>query len=267
MPTTGFTVSALLVALLCVPPVASADPASLDQPADAEAMEREVESASREIASDPQAARAYVRRGEARFRLHEFDRAIEDFSAALQLDDRQDDAWFGRGMAHGRNGDIDRGIADLGVYIERHPDSSLAHTKRGVRRLWQGDLAGAERDLARAVALDPRNAEAHDDLGVIHAQQRDYARAIEHFTATVRLDPGYQKAWHNLAMACHLIGRNADALAAVDTSLLLNPDNRNSLLLKAEILKTLGRLAEAKRLQEDAEFATDGNWSERMKVH
>jgi HD superfamily phosphodiesterase len=56
------------------------------------------------------------------------------------------------------------------------------------------------------------------------------------------------------------------ALDAVEHSLLLRPENRNSVLLKAAILHDLGRTAEAKQLREQAEFMAEGNWSEQMEM-
>jgi len=256
--------SALLLVTFCM--AAWGDPASLDMPADSEAMQDRVDAVSRQIRSRPDAPELYVLRGEAYFKLREFDKAIDDFSTAIQLDDRQDDAWFGRGMALGRNGEIDKGIADLGVYIKRHPKSSLAHTKRGVRYLWKGDEANAEKDLVQAIALDPHNAEAHDDLGVIRARRGEYDKAAEHFTTTIRHDPTYQKAYHNLAMVHYLVGREQQALMAVNESVKLAPEDRNALLLKSKILESLGRHAEAKRIREEAEFLPAGNWSEQMPV-
>jgi len=106
-------------------PVTGADLADMDKPADEQAVRHQLEVRDRDIQAYPQAPQAYVQRGMAYFKLHEFDRAIGDFSRAIALDDRQDDAYFGRGMARGRNGDIDQGIADLGVYI-RAPSAQLA---------------------------------------------------------------------------------------------------------------------------------------------
>jgi tetratricopeptide (TPR) repeat protein len=140
--------SRLFVLPLCMfATVAWGDLAGLDKPADSEAMQARVDAVGRQIRSRPDAAELYVQRGEAYFKLREFDKAIDDYSTAIRLDDRQDDAYFGRGMALGRSGEIDKGIADLGVYIKRHPKSSLAHTKRGVRYLWKGDEANAEKDF------------------------------------------------------------------------------------------------------------------------
>ena len=257
-------VHALPLFLFCA--LAWGDLAGFDKPADAEAMQDRVDAVSRQIRARPDAAELYVQRGEAYFKLREFDKAIDDYSTAIRLDDRQDDAWFGRGMAYGRSGEIDKGIADLGVYIQRHPKSSLAHTKRGVRYLWKGDEANAEKDLAEAIALDPRNAEAHDDLGVIRARRGDYDKAAEHFNMTIRHDPTYQKAYHNLAMVYYLINREPQALTAVNVSLKLAPEDRNALLLKSKILESLGRHDEARRVREEAEFLPAGNWSEQMPV-
>jgi Flp pilus assembly protein TadD len=242
------------------------DLARFDEPADSGFLVREIERLDRELARRPTDAALHVRRGEVHFKRHDFDEAVADFTAALKLDDRLDEAWFGRGMALGRGGRIDEGIRDLDVYLQRQPRSSLAHTKRGVRYLWKGDLDNAEMDFSKALSIDPDNAEAHDDLGVIHAQRGEYDRAETHFLATVRVDPSYQKGHHNLAMVCYITGKNECALAAVNRGLALMPDARDSLLLKASILETLGRHAEARTTREEAEFLPEGERSSRLPI-
>ena len=220
----------------------------------------------RAIALATPPARHYVERGDVYYQLNDFYRAAEDYSAALKLDDAQDRAYFGRGLAYGRMGLIDEGIADLNVYLVRHPMDSIAYTKRGVRNLWRGHLQEAERDLTRAVELDPNNAEAHDDLGVVHAKHQRLDIAAKHFSTAIELDPSYQKAYHNLAI-CYLMGGKPEpALKMVNAGLVLQADNRSSLILKAAILEALGRGAEAKEITSHAEFLPEGNWSERSAV-
>jgi tetratricopeptide (TPR) repeat protein len=242
------------------------DVTRLDEPAEAQALREEVQRCTRELEGQRDSVTLHARRGAAFFKLREFDRAIDDFSRAIELDDRTDEAWFGRGMARGRSGDLDGAVADLGVYIERHPRSSVALTKRGIRHLWNGDLERAEADFRQAIRIDPANAEAHDDLGVIHAQRGDYAEAERHFRATLAHDPSYQKAHHNLAMVHYLLDRNEQALEAVERSLRLRPDARDSLLLKSAILESLGRRREAQAAREEAEFLPQGDGSERMSL-
>jgi tetratricopeptide (TPR) repeat protein len=221
---------------------------------------------NRLIEAAPGVAVFYTQRGDAYYALNDLYAAMENYTAAIKLDDRQDQAFFGRGMALGRMGLVDEGISDLDVYIQRHPNSSVAYTKRGVRNIWRNRLAEAERDLTRAIELDPDNAEAHDDLGVVHAKRSRIGLAAKHFSTAIRLDPGYQKAYHNLAICFHLRGQNREALEIVDAGLLLDPDSRDSLLLKSTVLQALGRPDEAKAVAEHAEFLPESNWSERSGV-
>lgn len=220
-----------------------------------------------EIAASPAPAPLYVTRGDYHLQMLAFDEALADFDKALALDPSQDKALFGRGLALGRMGRIDDGIAALSVYITRHPDSSVAYTKRGVRYLWKGDTKSAEADLRKALDLEPNNAEAHDDIGVIFAQRKDYDTAIDHFTHTVTIDPTYQKGFHNLAMAYYLSGRDSLALFAVNQAVTLNPNARDSVMLKAHILEALGQTRTATKLREEAEFMpADGDWSEHIPL-
>lgn len=225
-----------------------------------------IDDLSQQIQETPQRGMLYVRRGQAFFVRNEFDRAVDDFSKAIEIDDQLDAAYFGRGMALARRGDIEAGIADLGIFIERHPEDSLAYTKRGVRYIWNGDLDKAEQDLLRAIELDARNAEAHDDLGVIYAQRRDYRRAIDQFYSAIDCDPTYQKAFHNLAMTYYLAGDNSASLFAVNHSLRLDADDRNSLLLKSQVLQALGEADAARTLRNEAESLPEGNQSERFPI-
>lgn len=242
------------------------DIATLDHAADQETMLRQVAEQDRRLKANPKDARAYLARGEAHFKLRDFESAVEDFTRAIRLNDKLDDAYFGRGMARGRGGEIDAGIADLGVYLRRNPRSSLAYTKRGIRYIWKGDLENAERDFRQALKLDPKNAEAHDDLGVILAQRGEYDAALRHFQATISADPTYQKGYHNLALVHYLTGNPTEGLKRVDQALLLIPEARDSLLLKAAILESLGRTREANTIKEDAEFLPQGDASARLPL-
>ena len=67
-------------------------------------------------------------------------------------------------------------------------------------------------------------------------------------------------------MALYLSGQDKQSLAAVNQSLALNPRYRASLLLKAEILESLGKPDAAQAIRDEAEFLPEGNWSESVKV-
>ncbi len=221
---------------------------------------------TRKIRKQPRSAILYIARGDLYFQLHQFGKAIIDFSQAIKLDATQDKAWFGRGMARGRAGKIRAGIKDLSVYIQRNPKSSLAYTKRGVRYIWIRQLKNAEKDLRTAVALNPKNAEAYDDLGVVVATKKQYRQAIRYFRRSISIDSSYLKAHHNIALVYHVTGQLKNALLAVDAALRINQNAKNTLLLKAVVLDSMGRKFEAKKIRDTAAFLTENNWSEVLKV-
>ena len=231
-----------------------------------EDVQTRIDVLSRLLEAEPANTNYLVQRGNFYFLLHDFDLAILDYSDALHHDPQMDEAYFGRGMALARNGQVTEGIADLSVYISHHPRSSVAYTKRGVRYLWGGENNKAEADFRRALQLNPKNAEAHDDLGVIHARRGEYAQAIDHFTQTLRIDPTYLKARHNLAMVYYIKGENVQALASINKVLVVTPQARDSLLLKAEILQQLGQVSDAQAIKLEAEFLPEGNWSEHLAI-
>lgn len=252
---------AIIVSLLLLPAATTrADIKSLDE------AEKRITLLTVEIKINPQSADLYVKRGDLYFDTHDFDSAVKDYTAAISIDNSLDTAWFGRGMAQGRMGFISEGIDDLSVYIERNPEDSVALTKRGVRYLWIGDKLNAQRDLQKAIKIDPDNAEAHDDLGVVLSQKGDYKQAINHFRRTITLDPSYQKGHHNLAMALYITENDLLALASVNQSLALKPNSRGSLMLKSKILAGLGRMEEARQLEDEAIFLPEANWSETAPI-
>jgi len=217
--------------------------------------------------SDNQSGLNYLKRADLYFQQGQFSKAVSDYTQALKHNDHLDEAYFGRGMALGRQGLVQQGVDDLGVYIKRHPYNSRAYTKRGVRYIWLGNTAAAKKDLLEAVSLDNTNAEAHDDLGVVYASNNNFDKAIYHFKQSIYYDRTYQKAYHNLSMAYVVTGKFNQALLQVDKGLLLQSDNRNTLLLKSTILEKLGKIKEANSIREHAEFLPEGNWSERYSLN
>lgn len=192
--------------------------------------------------------------------------AVSTYNQIIELKPDHYPAYFGRGMALGRLGKVQKGIDDISLFIKHNKQSSLAYTKRGVRYLWLGNTEKARTDFERAIQLKPDNAEAHDDLGVIMAQQNKPKEAIEHFLKTIKYDPSYQKAYHNLALTYYIYDNSQAALKIINKALILSPDSKNSILLKSEIVKSLGHLKFAEKLKDDAMFLPDGNWSESVPL-
>jgi len=211
-------------------------------------------------------AKHYVLRGDAFFLIAEFKKSVDDYATALKLDDQQIEAYLGKGLSLARSGLIKESIAQLDIYIERNPNSSLAYTKRGVRQLWLAEQDSAQKDFEKALEIDPSNAEAHDDLGVVYSKKKMYFEAADHFLSAIEYDPTYQKAYHNLALISYLTGKDQLALGFVNSAVDLDPNSKDTLLLKSQILLILGHEKDAKELKEYAEFLPEGNWSEHVPI-
>lgn len=208
-------------------------------------VRKAIEALDARIERSPGSARLFLERGNLYLVLGENARAAADYTSALALDDELDEAYFQRGIVLGRDSQYAASIADLTTFIERNPEHSLAYTKRGVRHLWNGNLDSAYSDYRRALKLDEDNAEAADDIGVIYAQRGEMLKALASFTHAINADPTYQKAYHNRALVLYLLEKPEDALRDIYRAEGLQPDNRNTLLLKSAILDALGRHDEA----------------------
>ncbi len=84
-------------------------------------------------------------------------------------------------------------------------------------------------------------------------QSGRYDEAVEHFTEAVEADPSWMAAWYLKAYSLTRLNRTEEALAAIDQALVLDPKDRDSNNLKADILETLGRRDEAAQYRSVAE--------------
>lgn len=87
-------------------------------------------------------------------------------------------------------------------------------------------------------------------------QSGQYEEAVEHFTEAVEADPTWMAAYYLKAYSLTRLNRTEEALADVDQALLLDPKDRDSNNLKADILETLGRGEEAARYRSVAEASS-----------
>ncbi len=72
---------------------------------------------------DPQYAKAYNNRGNARATLGDLEGGVEDYDAALELEESLTLTYYNRGLIHYRLGNYEEATADLGRYLELVPDA------------------------------------------------------------------------------------------------------------------------------------------------
>ncbi|MSU41414.1 MAG: tetratricopeptide repeat protein [Pedosphaera sp.] len=95
--------------------------------------------------------------------------------------------------------------------------------------------AGAIAELECALALNPRDAQVISTLGLLNYQQEQFECARQLFRRLIELRPADSRAYTQLALASHQLGRTEEFEAALGLALELDPDN-------LEALRLLGRL-------------------------
>lgn len=80
-------------------------------------------------------------------------------------------------------------------------------------------------------------------------QAGKYEEALEQYTITTELEPSWVAAWYLKAYSLEKLNRSGEALAAVNQALVLDPSDRDSNNLKADVLEHLGRADEAVKYQ------------------
>ncbi len=118
----------------------------------------------------------------------------------------------------------------------------LAGTGSGAN--FSDDIA-AEAEVKAFSSVD--NASLAVYAGQNALQSGRYDEAVEHFTKAVEEDPTWMAAWYLKAYSLVRLNRTEEALVAVDQALLLDPKDRDSNNLKADILESLDRRDEAAR--------------------
>ena len=133
-----------------------------------------------------------------------------DRSSARELVDQ--------GIAAESAGDPAQALKFYRRAIEADARFAPAHMNLGIALHAAGDLAAAIAAHEQAIALAPSSAAAYYNLGLVRLETADAAQAEADFRAALELRIEFPQAYVGLADALEVLGRNADALAALDTA-------------------------------------------------
>jgi aspartyl/asparaginyl beta-hydroxylase (cupin superfamily) len=109
----------------------------------------------------------------------------------------------------------------------------------------QGDHQAATTLLRTLIEEQPRHVTALNTLAMIALNLRDAERSIHYLERAAAAEPGSAPIWFNLFQAFDLAGDVPRGLESLDRALAIDPYHVPAILMKAEVLARLGRLAES----------------------
>ncbi len=191
--------------------------------------------------------------------LYDLDRRDEALSAlrGLQQDasaaeDIRRDAYLLEAELGREAGDAD---AEHGAYargLAAFPDDGALLYARGLMWERRDDIARAEADLRRILVADPENVVALNALGYTLADRTTrYAEALELIDRARVAEPGNAAIIDSHGWVLYRLGRNEEALAALQRAYTLQKDAEIAAHL-AEVLWVMGRREEARTYFEEA---------------
>jgi tetratricopeptide (TPR) repeat protein len=205
-------------------------------------LDRAEQAFDRAIQRDPDMADAYNAKGVIQTRRRNYDEALGLFRRALSLNPGDAGYRINVSLAYYLQGRTDEARRAYDEALEVNRDFAAAFDFLNRQQTAPGPAAGpaeplqrlaanrayqegaaylrlkaldrAEEAFDRALALDPENADALNGKGVVETRRRSYDRAIGLFNRALALQPDNAGYHVNLAIAYHLSGRKADAMAA-----------------------------------------------------
>jgi tetratricopeptide (TPR) repeat protein len=151
-------------------------------------------------------------------------------------------------------GDLDGALAEYDKAIAESPRAAAIYVKRGGVRRAKGDVEGALSDYDAAYALDPASvtgdrfiADAFSDRGSVRIEKLDMAGALADYDKALHCYQGNPDLYLKRAQARLINGDYADALADLNQSIALKPDDK-----LASIAYAVRGYAHVQRGEEDA---------------
>jgi tetratricopeptide (TPR) repeat protein len=175
----------------------------------------------------PDAALAYVSRGEYYNNENEIGEALADYNAALKLtvfsSDSYKNAHYNRGIIYSNEGKCDSAIADLTKVIEIDPGYSEAYVNRGNSYDNCGEHNLAMRDYSKAIAIDPNNADAYNDRGILYYKNFKDDSALTDLNKAIALNPTVAVYYYNRGLEYKAVNQFQNAITDFTKGLQLNP--------------------------------------------
>lgn len=251
-----------------------------------------IEDLSEVIRLDPNNYVAIYQRANIEYEKEQYPLAKTDYQKLMRLNSRSPEGMVGLARIAVKEDNLGMANEYLEQAVNNDPSNAELYVRRATVRRDMGNHQGAVDDLILAIAVDSRNNRAITMLvdygntnydaviaGLTNAMNQapsvglyPYLRAViaqhhYHYKAALNdykliLDKklyDYQGIWRSMAECLFAMGQFDKALADVDRALEMDPTAGEAALLRARILRALGRYDEAKTQAAKASAMMPGN--------
>ena len=132
-----------------------------------------------------------IKRGEAKSQLKNYQGALEDIGKALKINSRQPVAYKKRGDVKFDMGNLKDALVDYDEAISLNPQYREAYDRRGNTKLQSGNASGALEDINRAIELKSDDSTLFSNRALVKSALKDYQGALEDCETAIDLDPEY----------------------------------------------------------------------------
>ena len=172
-----------------------------------------IEDSTQAIKINPNYAEAYSIRCGARANLKNYQAALKDCEQSIQLNPAYARAYLGLGVSYSALGDKQKAIESYTQAIRINPDLARAYSNRGVAREDLGDLQGAIEDYTLAIQKNPKDTRAYINRSDLRRrQQKNYQGAIEDAKQVIEINPENALAYYHRGLAYSKLGNKQKAI-------------------------------------------------------
>ena len=230
------------------------------------------------LALDPQNYVAIYQRANINYQAADYSAAKEDYQKLMRMNSRSNEAFIGLARIAVKEDNLGMANEYLEKAVANDPSNSDLYVRRATVRRDMGNHNGAVEDLILALAVDSRNNRAM--VMLVEYGDENYAAVISGLTDAMRQAPNvgmypylraviaqhhyhykaaladfqlildkklydYQGIWRSMAECRFAMGQFDEALKDVDRALDMDRNAGDAALLRARILRAMGRYKEA----------------------
>ncbi|UPJ64326.1 multiheme c-type cytochrome [Bradyrhizobium sp. 191] len=174
-----------------------------------------------------------------------FAQAVAEFVAAQKLNADRPDARTALGNFYARQASAAGAEAEYRAALRLDPSFSPAAVNLSDLYRQLGRESDGEQLLREALSKSGQNASLHHSLGLVLVRQKRANEALDELRQAAVLEPSQPRYAYVYAVGLHSSGRRDDALAVLRNSLLMHPNDRDTLSAALALSREKGDSASA----------------------